>query len=177
MGFAEKFADAKIAGASNKEAAIVAGFSRSYAHNVGSKLARRQEVVDELIRKGAMHPNEAVGKMSVGVLVEKLADYENISNRELAPYVQMGLQTGKKIGAGSVQQVPLSQTNIQINISPMEQALIRQVLEEIQQENPGRTIIIQEVNDEIQQAGAGGEVEATSPGDCVVGGEGVVDVE
>lgn len=125
-----------------------AGISHNKAKKRGYIICKRPEVFAELVRLGAIVPDGEIGDAAKAVLVHKLNDHQRITNREIAPFLQMSLQTSKKIGAGSVQQVPQTQTNIQININPIERELMRQVMEQIQQENPGKQILIQGVNDE-----------------------------
>lgn len=57
-----KFAAALKSGASNKEAAIAAGYSENSASQAGSRLAKDPEVLAEMDRKGAVEKAKAEHK-------------------------------------------------------------------------------------------------------------------
>jgi len=140
---AETIAQSLSEGSTQVEACVKAGISRKRAMKKGYIICKKPEVFAELLRLGAIVPDGELGDAAKAVLVHKLSEHGSINNRELAPFLQMSLQAGKKIGAGSVQAVPQNVQNIQINFNPVELELMKQVLAQIQAENPGKEIVIE----------------------------------
>ena len=59
-----RFAAARMAGSSNKDAAIAAGYSEKTASAAGSRLAKDKDVLAEIARKGAVKAAKAEAKAS-----------------------------------------------------------------------------------------------------------------
>ena len=70
------FAEALLAGKSNKQAALAAGYSAASASAAGSRLAKDKDVLDHLGRKAAKSANAAVAPEQAEFVEENAAAFD-----------------------------------------------------------------------------------------------------
>ena len=115
---ARKIAEGLAEGKSQVQACVNAGVSQKTARKRGYIICKRPEIFMELAAMGAIIPDKEIGEAAKAVLVHKLAEHASLPNRELATFLQMSLQTGKKIGQHATPP-PSNQVinNVQVNMS------------------------------------------------------------
>src|SRR3990167_3156439 len=192
---ARKIAQGLVEGKTAKQACLDAGVPKGYAEDRAYVICKRPAVFDALAELGVLVEGHEVGNAAKAVIIHKLADWQNITNREISPFLQMGLHIGKLMGPGSVQPA-VTNTNIQVNMNQQLPKAVQDLLgsdmlgvlcrhfgeqvEVIDAAKNGQGQLQDEKGDgRIQagqaplrlEAGAGGEVASAGSGDSVERGE------